>query len=151
MRRVGCGVLLLMTMLVHGVAAGAELGRLFLSSAERAAIDVARQGTAKMSITRSSSVEQSTATATQTLSEAPAETVTVNGYIARSAGASTVWVNGRDIAAGKLSAPGRDGRRVSVPLANGGGQVALKPGQSFDPGSRQVSDAYQQQRPAPRE
>lgn len=152
MRGAACAVFLLLGVLVQGAVMGAELGRLFLSPAERAAIDTARQGRASASANRV--VVPSTASADESSVETapamPAEAVTVNGYISRSAGAATVWVNGRDSAPGKLSAPGRDGRRVNVPLANGAGQVALKPGQSFDPESHEVSDAYQQ-RPPPRE
>jgi len=145
MRRAFTGVLLL--LMLQGAATAAELGRLFLTPAERATIDAARQHAAeqgRVTPVMDPDLEQATAAAAL---EAPAEPVTVNGYIARSAGAATVWVNGRDMAPGKLSAPARDGRRVNVPLG-GGGQVALKPGQSFDPGSRQVSDAYQQRPPA---
>ncbi len=144
MRRMLCAMLLL---LAHGLATGSELGRLFLSPAERAAIDTARHGTERALTTPSSITADGEDTPTGAALEAPAEAITVNGYIARSAGASTVWINGRDGTPGKLSAPAHDGRRVKVPLKGSGGQVALKPGQSFDPGSRQVSDAYQQQRP----
>ena len=140
-----CALLLL--MLVHGLASGAELGRLFLSPAERAAIDAARHDVERARAMPGAVTADADETAASALREAPAEAVTVNGYIARSAGAATVWINGRDGAPGKLSAPARDGQRVNVPLKGGGDQVALKPGQSFDPVSRQVSDAYQQQRP----
>lgn len=133
--------------LVHGLASGAELGRLFLSPAERAAIDSARQGVVRARAMPAAVTADDNEMATAAVLEAPAAAVTVNGYIARSAGAATVWINGRDGAPGKLSAPARDGQRVNVPLKGNGGQVALKPGQSFDPASRQVSDAYQQQRP----
>lgn len=143
--RPGCALLLL--LLVHGLASAAELGRLFLTPAERAAIDAARSGVERARAMPSAITADNEETATSVQLEAPAEAVTVNGYIARSAGAATVWINGRDGAPGKLSAPARDGQRVNVPLKGGGGQVALKPGQSFDPDSRQVSDAYQQQRP----
>lgn len=138
---------LLLLMLVQGMASGAELGRLFLSPAERAAIDAARQGVERARAMPGALTADHDETETSALLEAPAEAVTVNGYIARSAGAATVWINGRDGAPGKLSPPARDGQRVNVPLNGSGGQVALKPGQSFDPESRQVSDAYQQQRP----
>ena len=141
--------LLLLTTL-HGGAWGAELGRLFLSPADRIAIDLAHRGATVIVVAPDplpDSAGMPTATTQDPASVAP---VTVNGYIARSAGPATVWVNGSDAHGGSLSAAGRDGRRVRVPLGDGAGQVALKPGQSFDPGSRQVSDAYEQ-RPRPRE
>ena len=126
----------------------AELGRLFLSPTERGAIDAARQGSADVRHAKAALPDDEQQTADIAIPAPPAEPVTVNGYIARSAGAATVWVNGQDAAPGKLSPPGRDGRRVNVPVGHSGAQVALKPGQSFDPGSRQVSDAYQQRPPA---
>jgi hypothetical protein len=150
MKALACWLMLLLGAFSHGGAMGTELGRLFLSPAERAAIDAARHASAEVREVSSADAEHEAARSAEPVAETPAEAVTVNGYIARSAGASTVWVNGRDMAPGKLSAPSRDGRRVHVPLANGAGQVALKPGQSFDPESHQISDAYQQ-RPPPRE
>ena len=149
MKRALLTLLWLCLSLCVGETSAAELGRLFLDASERAAIDAARQGSAEVrtaSDTTSATPGEPEPSAARP--DAPAEPVTVNGYIARSAGAATVWVNGRDIAPGKLSPPGRDGRRVKVPVGDGGAQVALKPGQSFDPQSRQVSDAYQQRAPA---
>lgn len=138
-------VLAVMLLTLQGVAYGAELGRLFLSTDERNAIDAARQGSAD--VRQAQAVAAPVAEEQSAVVEAPAEPVTLNGYIARSAGAATVWVNGRDRLSGKLAPPARDGQRVKVPLGPSGAEVALKPGESFDPGSRQVTDAYQQ-RPA---
>lgn len=145
-RLLRCALLMLLS---HQVANAAELGRLFLGADERAAIDAARLGSAEMrQAGAKAQAETGAAVSETTLPPAPAMPVTVNGYIARSAGAPTVWVNGSDMAPGTLSPPARDGRRVRVPLSDGAGQVALKPGQSFDPGSREVSDAYQHRPPA---
>ncbi len=145
-RLLRCALLMLLS---HQVANAAELGRLFLGADERAAIDAARLGSAEMrQAGAKAQAETGAAVGETTLPPAPAMPVTVNGYIARSAGAPTVWVNGSDMAPGTLSPPARDGRRVRVPLSDGAGQVALKPGQSFDPGSREVSDAYQHRPPA---
>ena len=135
---------LLLLLLMQGWACGAELGRLFLTPSQRTAIDDARRNLNREHDT-TVVVQREGASADQPPTAVlPAETVTVNGYVSRSAGAPTVWINGRDDAPGKLSPPAHDGQRVRVPLANGAGQVALKPGQSFDPGSHQVSDAYEQ-------
>jgi hypothetical protein len=145
-RLLRCALLMLLS---HQVANAAELGRLFLDADERAAIDAARLGSAEMrQAGAKAQPESSTVAGEPALPPAPATPVKVNVYIARSAGAPTVWVNGSDMAPGTLSPPARDGRRVRVRLSDGGGQVALKPGQSFDPGSREVSDAYQQRPPA---
>jgi hypothetical protein len=134
----------LVLLLVHGTLGASELGRLFLSPAQRAAIDAVRHPSNTALVAAPAPGEAGAPTDASSAVTAVPETVTVNGYVARSAGAPTVWVNGRDGAPGKLSAPARDGQRVRVPLANGAGQIALKPGQSFDSESQQVSDAYEQ-------
>ncbi len=140
--RLACGLLLLV---VTGAAPAAELGRLFLTPSERQAIDAALA--ARRQPVGASQAPRTTTAAREDAASAPPSAatpgpVTVNGYVARSAGPPTVWVNGSDAAAGRLSPPRADGRRVAVPL--GAGQVSLKPGQSFDPDTRRVSDAYEQ-------
>lgn len=131
-------------LLVHSWTSGAELGRLFLSPAQRSIIDDARRGLSREQDPQTSVTDDGATADQPSVNTAATETVTVNGFISRSAGAPTVWVNGHSGAAGQLSPPARDGQRVRVPLANGAGQVALKPGQSFNSQSRQVSDAYEQ-------
>lgn len=128
---------------MHGALGATELGRLFLSPAQRAAIDAVRHPANQAAVT-APAADHARAAGDPSPASAATETVTVNGYVTRSAGAPTVWINGRDGAPGTLSSPAGDGRRVRVPLANGTGQIALKPGQSFDSGSQQVSDAYEQ-------
>ena len=135
---------LIVLLLSQGWACGAELGRLFLSPSQRTAIDDARRSFNREPEQPSTGPREDASAEQPSAVELSSETVTVNGYVSRSAGAPTVWVNGHDGAPGKLSPSARDGQRVDVPLANGAGQVALKPGQSFDSGSRQVSDAYEQ-------
>ncbi|MGE0859562.1 MAG: hypothetical protein AB7I01_16290 [Gammaproteobacteria bacterium] len=140
--RLACGLLL---VAVIGAAPAAELGRLFLTPAERQAIDAAlaaRHPPLGAAPPPQVSAVSDTEGAPGTPPAPTQGPVTVNGYVARSAGAPTVWVNGSDAAAGRLSPPRADGRRVAVPL--GTGQVSLKPGQSFDPDTRRVSDAYEQ-------
>ena len=131
-------------------AAGEDLGRLFSAPAERAAIDAAREArrapAAPLDAAEFEAVDHASPATAPEVEPTP-EAVTVNGYVARSAGPATVWVNGSDAASGRLTPPRDDGRRVQVPL--GGGQVTLKPGQSFDPGTRRVSDAYEQRSHAP--
>ena len=138
------GLCVLVLVLMPGAIGASELGRLFLSPAQRTAIDAVRHPTHNAPLTPPAPAHDGAPTDRSPAASATAETVTVNGDIARSAGAPTVWINGRDGVPGKLSAPARDGQRVRVPLANGAGQIALKPGQSFDSESQQVSDAYQQ-------
>lgn len=145
-RALVCGLLWLA---MQGMAQAAELGRLFLTPADRAAIDAARHGSAEVRAAQAEAMQETPVEERAVTLEPPLEPVTVNGYIARSAGAATVWVNGRDAAPARLTPPGRDAQRVKVPLGRDGTQVTLKPGQSFDPGSRRVSDAYQQRPAAP--
>ena len=139
--RAWCFIVLL---LVQGWACAADLGRLFLSPTQRTAIDDARRSVKLDPDKPLLSPDEGTDSDLNPAAAPATETVTVNGFVSRSAGTPTVWVNGHDGAPGQLSPPARDGQRVRVPLANGAGQVALKPGQSFDSGSRQVSDAYEQ-------
>jgi hypothetical protein len=60
----------------------------------------------------------------------------LDGYVRRSDGRSTVWVNGDTL---DDSRPQVDGR-VSVPVGDGGARVRLKPGETLDRGSGEVTD-----------
>ena len=142
--------LLVLLCMLPSLAPAAELGRLFLTPAERAELDRLRHVTSVPTMPTAPST--STSVSEPAVPPPPSIAVTVNGYVARSAGAPTMWINGADASASKLSELGIDGRRVRldaarvrVPLNSSGGNVALKPGQSFDPISRQVSDAYERQ------
>ena len=142
--------LLVLLCLLPSLAPAAELGRLFLTPAERAELDRLRYVVPAPAMP--AAPPTSTSASEPAESTLPSTAVTVNGYIARSAGAPTMWINGADASASNLSELGIDGRRVRldaarvrVPLNANGGNVALKPGQSFDPISRQVSDAYERQ------
>lgn len=146
MKRV-CTLMVATLLFAQGSAHAAGIGRLFLTQGERDALDAARQGSVAAQQTQAEATPDAPAQTPDAQLEPPPAPVTVNGYVARSAGAATVWINGSDSAPGKLTAPARDGQRVRVPLGRGGSEVSLKPGESFDPDSRQVSDAYQN-RPA---
>lgn len=134
-------------------APATELGRLFLTPAERAALERVRHAApAPLEIVPADKAP----IADSVIVDEPAATapVTVNGYIARSAGAPTVWINGADSMQGDLSELGIDVRRmrvdaaqVRVPLTASGEEVKLKPGQSFDPASRHIFDAYDRRPP----
>jgi len=82
--------------------------------------------------------------------------VTVDGYVRRSGGPSTVWVNGTDSYQGNLAEQGVDVRglevdetRVRLPRRGVDEPLLLKPGQTFDPATARISEAYE--RRAPRE
>ena len=101
-----------------------DLGRLFFTPEERAALDARRK--ARVPDRPSTPVVAS-------------PTTRLDGYVKRSSGASTVWING---ASTQESAPGNDGR-VTLPGA-GGPRIPLKPGEVLDRGSGEVRDVIVQ-------
>jgi len=98
-----------------------ELGRLFFTAEQRAALDARR----KARVPDKPSAPM-----------AASPTTRLDGYVKRSAGPSTVWVNGESV---PQSPPGRDGR-VQVPVGDGGARALLKPGEVLDRGSGEVRD-----------
>ena len=124
----------LVLVLLLGSAAGAasqELGRLFLSPEQRAALDARRK--AKLP-DRPASVAV----------ESP--TTRVDGMVMRSGGKSTVWLNGEPVPEGTQPegmrvAPGRrDPSSVSVTVGEGERRVEMKIGESIDRGSGELRD-----------
>ncbi len=153
MSRLAISGLLALT-LCHGVAA-LELGRLFLTPAERETLDRLRHARPITPPPLEASAPAETLDELAGEPPVPDVPLTVDGFIARSSGASTVWINGAEATAGALAGVGIAAGRlhlersaVRVPLTRGPSTVMLKPGQSFDPDSKQVSDAYQHA-PAP--
>ena len=110
------------------LAPAQSLGRLFLTPAERAALDSGARAVA--------GVPNSGAPATQSASGPPV--VRVDGLMKRSAGRDVVWVNGlpTDVAAGVAGgtppAPRIEGDRVVVD-AQRGAPLRLRPGESDPP------------------
>lgn len=107
---------------------GQELGRLFFTPEERAALDARRR--ARVPDKPAAAVVAS-------------PTTKLDGYVTRSLGPSTVWVNGEPLPEGSSDAP-RVGRsqegRVSVPVGDGGRRAGLKPGEVIDRGTGEVRD-----------
>ena len=99
-----------------------EIGRLFFTPQQRAALDARRKAR----------VPDKPAAAPAVASP----TTRLDGYVRRSSGPSTVWVNGMQA---DEAAPGSDAR-VAVPLGDGGPRVRLKPGQTLDRGTGEVRD-----------
>jgi hypothetical protein len=118
--------------LLGGAAAHAqELGRLFFTPEQRAALDARRKAR----------VPDKPAAAPQV--ESPVTRVT--GAVQRSGGRSTVWVNNEAIpedAPGgaqptpRIASPGR----VSLPAGDGAQRYDLRVGESLDRGSGEVKD-----------
>ena len=116
--------LLLVALLVPGLSFSQEVGRLFFTPDQRAALDARRK--ARVPDKPAAVAEAS-------------PTTRVDGFVQRSGGPSTVWVNGEPLPEGPGEAP-RIGPRVSVPVGEGGRRAALKPGQVLDRGTGEVRD-----------
>lgn len=114
--------LLLALSLIVPCADAQELGRLFFTPEQRAALDARRRAR----------VPDKPAAAPAVLSP----TTRLDGFVRRSGGPPTVWVNGVPT---EDSAPGSDAR-VAVPVGESGARVRLKPGQTLDRGTGEVRD-----------
>jgi hypothetical protein len=123
--------LLLLVLIASIPAAPAqELGRLFYTEEQRAALDARRKARVP---------DRPVAPAA-----ARSPTTRVDGYVRRSGGPSTVWVNGESLGVEGSDAPriesGRREGRVSVPVGDGGIRFSLKPGQVLDRGTGEIRD-----------
>jgi hypothetical protein len=109
-------------MLFVSCAQAQEIGRLFFTPEQRAALDARRRAR----------VPDKPATAPIVASP----TTRLDGYVRRSSGPSTVWVNGTTVDG---ASPGGDAR-VSVPVGDSGARVRLKPGETLDRSTGEVRD-----------
>ncbi len=144
--------LLLLPALAGSAPAGAqELGRLFTTPAERAALDRWRDGgPAPAGQTApappGASVPERQGAGDGAVAE---QRLVVNGIVTRSgSGRTTTWVNSVPYhGSGRLQGnvtlvQGRSAPAVALTLESGR-RVLLKPGQSLDPASGRVREAYQ--------
>jgi hypothetical protein len=115
---------LIAVLLVPSASVSQELGRLFFSAEQRAALDARRK--ARVPDKPAAVVVAS-------------PTTKLDGYVKRSGGPSTVWVNGEPLPEGAGEAP-RIGPRVSISVGEGGRRAALRPGEVLDRGSGEVRD-----------
>ena len=119
--------LLLLALTIASAAAQAEeLGRLFFTPEQRAALDARRR--ARIPDSPGSIV---------------ATPVTrVDGFVKRSAGPSTIWINGEWTTESAPEAPriAEPAPAVSVSVGEAGGRVRLKPGETLDRGNGEVRD-----------
>jgi len=99
-----------------------DLGRLFFTPEQRAALDARRKAR----------VPDKPAAAPLLFSP----TTRLDGYVRRSDGRSTVWVNGASV---DDAAPRADGR-VSVGVGDSRARARLKPGEILDRSSGEVTD-----------
>ncbi len=121
--------------------APAELGRLFFTPAQRAAMDEARRRPqAAVADTQAQEPPQ----------PPPSGSVTLNGIVRRSDGATTVWLNNKQVRGrksddGVLVRPSRVGAApgsVTVQLPQTGRVVDMRVGQQLEIDSGEVKEAY---------
>ena len=117
-------------LLCAGQSAAQELGRLFFTPEQRAALDARR---AARLPDRPVSVV------------AASPTTRLDGYVKRSGGKSTVWVDGEAVPEGTQPEGlrlrrGDDPSRVTVIVGEDGRRVDLRIGQTLDRGSGEVKD-----------
>jgi hypothetical protein len=122
----------LFAALLLGPAASAqELGRLFFTPEQRAALDARRKARVP---DKPAAVPQAESPVTR-----------IDGAVRRSGGKSTVWVNGEAVSEGaqadgaKVTARERGAARVTLPTGEGA-QRDLRVGESLDRGSGEVRD-----------
>jgi len=116
-------LLLLLGLLQSGACAAQELGRLFFTPEQRAALDARRRAR----------VPDRPAAAV-----AASPTMRLDGYVKRSGGRSTVFVNGEPADDGRVPAAGES--TVSVGVGEAGARVRMKPGETLDRGNGEVRD-----------
>jgi hypothetical protein len=111
-------------LLIPTASVSQEVGRLFFTPEQRAALDARRR--ARVPDKPAAVVVAS-------------PTTKLDGYVKRSGGPSTVWVNGEPLPEGAGDAP-RIGPRVSISVGEGGRRAALRPGEAIDRGTGEVRD-----------
>jgi hypothetical protein len=116
-------------ILFFGNAQAEELGRLFFTPEQRAALDARRKARVPDRPAMTSVVSPTTR---------------LDGYVKRSGGRSTVFVNGEALLEGTADAPvidpERRGGRVPVTGGEGRPRVELRPGQVLDRDTGAVRD-----------
>jgi len=130
MKRAPALAMLLALLLPCFAARAQELGRLFFTPDQRAALDARRKAR----------VPDKPAAAPQ--AESPI--TRVNGAVQRSGGRSTVWVNGEAIpegaAVGQPAPHAGNPGRVTLPAGESAQRYDLRVGESLDRGSGEVRD-----------
>jgi hypothetical protein len=106
-----------------------ELGRLFFTPEQRAALDARRKAR----------VPDKPAAAVV------APVTRLDGYVKRSGGPPTVWINGESVPDNAPEAPRIDSTRgpsgsVSISVGEAGGRVRLQPGEALDRSNGEVRD-----------
>jgi hypothetical protein len=123
-------IFMLVMMPLSGMAAE-SIGRLFMTPAERANLDVVRQNSNPVNLKQEEALPE-------TVIKEP-DSISIQGYVKRSDGKkSTVWINNTpmqedqgntEVQVGKL---GKSANQVQITLPASGRSVNLKPGQTYD-------------------
>jgi hypothetical protein len=137
-------LVLLAFALVPAAGQTQELGRLFFTPDQRAALDARRRARVPDKPTAAVVV---------------APVTRLDGYVKRSGGPSTVWINGESVPDNAPEAPRIDPARgasgsVSISVGEAGSRVRLQPGEALDRSNGEVRDVIgdgeiQVRRPAP--
>jgi hypothetical protein len=129
MKRTALGLLVVLALVRPGMASAQDLGRLFFTPEQRAALDARRK--ARIPDKPAASVVAS-------------PTTRMDGYVKRSRGPSTVFLNGEPIVETSQPdsphLPRNNDDKVSIPVGDAGARVPLKPGEVLDSGSGEVHD-----------
>jgi hypothetical protein len=130
----------LLAMALHSLQTAAmeqdQIGRLFTTPRERAALDQARQSNSKTVAEANSPVE-----------EKLGDQITLDGFVRKNNGKTTVWVNqvpqtGHENAQGiTIIQSGHSPSAISMQLPSGK-SIRLKAGQTFDTTNGKVMDVY---------
>lgn len=131
MNRLSAALAVLLTATPLMPASAQELGRLFFTPEQRAALDARRKARVP---DKPAAVPQAESPVTR-----------VNGAVRRGGGNSTVWINGETVPEsgpeGARVVPREAGAgRVTVPAGEGAQHYDLRVGQSVDRGSGEVRD-----------
>lgn len=131
MKRLALAVAVVLAAMPARDVAAQELGRLFFTPEQRAALDARRKARVP---DKPAAVPQAESPVTR-----------VNGAVRRGGGNSTVWINGETVPeagpGGARIAPREAGAgRVNIPAGEGAQRYDLRVGQSVDRGTGEVRD-----------
>lgn len=129
-------------MLGAGTAAGAELGRLFFTPAQRATLDTMRE----------KNIGKEAVSEKEPAPPLP-QNVTLDGVVRRSDGKNTVWLNSRAVTAPKAGgigvSTGKSDNRVRLNVPESGRSIDLKVGQTAEIVSGTIAENYSRRAPLP--
>lgn len=131
---------MLMLLLPVSTQAANNLGRLFLSPAERVSLDRLRE----ISPAPQGQVQEGGSAEEDAVPAETSPVISINGYVKRSDGKATVWVNGLPVDEAESDdiklEKNNGSSRVMVKSPTNGQKIKLKPGQYYEPASGKIAD-----------